>query len=74
MIDRFSDGWDRHVQVGPYHVRMMNRWGPCRANVEVWKDVWPAVGGLMGRRRFWNQAEAVAFFEATVEDFEKSAH
>ena len=65
--ERFSEGWDLHGEIivgyTHYHVRMTHRLGPFRAVVEVWQDVWPAVGGLILRRRFYSNDKARAFFD-----------
>jgi len=62
-------GDDREFIRGPYHVTLERLF--FRSEVKVWKDVWPALGGLISRR-VMRDAEAEQVYEAAVDVLRQS--
>lgn len=56
-------GDDREFIAGQYHVTLYR--GVFRSEVKVWKDVRPALGGLIGRR-WMPDADAERVYDETV--------
>jgi hypothetical protein len=65
-MERLSD--NREFVKGPYTV-ILER-GPFRSEVRVWKDVRPALGGLISRR-VMPDAEAEQVYEAAVAELSR---
>jgi len=63
--------WNIETNIGSYHIVMDDRIGPFRAEVRIFEDVWPALGGLISRRKFWNQAKAEAHYLESIDIIQK---